>query len=307
MLTQSAPTRDLSALELTAYEFLERHTNSHAGLASEGYAAIRTAELFDLQEAQGVCGTLFEIGVRLLANTSPSLMRSGVGSSERVIGLDTFQYLPEEAVRQHSRRGAGRTADLGSHLGHDHRLQRHRGPDVAPAPESRASSSASTASHECDDVFWDFSLAEQVLSPDGAIAADDFPNPLTLGVGEGIHRFFASPRNLAPFAYTANKLFLCRPAKAEMYRAAFERFVLDDMIECAERALPRNAHTHGRHHVEQPLWGRPVLDPMSASRRSGSPDVQRRALVHWEVPMPHPGEPGGGRRRGGSAMRPGRP
>ena len=87
---------------------------------------------------------------------------------------------------------------------------------------------------------------------------DDFLNPITFGVNEGVHKFFAMPRALAPFAYTANKLFLCRPGQAASYRQGFEDAVMADRIE-PRSATFRQSLTQGRHLVEQNLWGKPLL------------------------------------------------
>ena len=104
-------------------------------------------------------------------------------------------------------------------------------------------------SHECDDVFWDLRLAEDMLAPRGLVAVDDFMNMVAMGVNVGVHKFFATPRNLAPFAYTSNKLFLCRPQLAPSYRHAFEQMVVADRIE------PLSA----KGLVEQTLWGKSLV------------------------------------------------
>ena len=243
-----------TALELDAYAYLERHTNSIPGWL-ENYAAIRTIDLLDWQEAQGVRGPLFEIGV-FAGKYLSLLIRSAVRTSDRVVGLDTFQYVTEPALREH----------LGSTPGAE-RLELIAGmstnfsaTDLMGRLGDRPRFVSIDGSHACDDVFWDLMLVEQILAPKGIVSADDFLNPLTLGVGEAVHRFFASPRNLAPFAYTANKLFLCRPAMGDTYRDVFERFVMEDLRE-PQSANFRERLTHGRHHVEQLLWGRRVLVP----------------------------------------------
>jgi hypothetical protein len=78
---------------------------------------------------------------------------------------------------------------------------------------------------------------------------DDFMNMVAMGVNVGVHKFFATPRNLAPFAYTSNKLFLCRPQLAPSYRHAFEQMVVADQIELlSAKGL-----------VEQTLWGKSLV------------------------------------------------
>ena len=202
-----------------------------------------------------VRGPVVEIGV-FAGKYLSLLIRSAARACERVVGFDTFQYVSEQSVREYLapvpggdlvELVSGMTGDLNSR-------------DLMDRLGDKPRFVSIDGSHDCVDVFWDFSLAEQILAPQGVIAADDFLNPLTLGVGEAIHKFFATPRNLAPFAYTSNKLFLCRPAMTDVYRSLFERCVVQDEREL-QSANFRERLTHGRHHVEQPLWGRPVLVP----------------------------------------------
>jgi hypothetical protein len=243
-----------AAPDMDPYAYLERVTNVIPGWL-ESYAAIRTMDLLEWQEAQGVRGPLFEIGV-FAGKYLSLLIRSALRTGDRIIGLDTFQWVTEPAVREH----------LGSTPGSE-RVELIAGmttnfsaTDLMDRLGKRPRFVSIDGSHTCDDVFWDMTLAEQILAPDGIVAADDFLNPLTLGVGEAIHKFFAMPRNLAPFAYTANKLFLCRSPMSDIYREAFERFVVEDQRE-PQSANFRERLTHGRNHVEQPLWGRRVLVP----------------------------------------------
>lgn len=83
-------------------------------------------------------------------------------------------------------------------------------------------------SHEFDDVMWDLSVARDVLLPGGIVAVDDYLHPICLGVTAATDRFLAQVIDLVPFAYVANKLFLCRPGWADHYRADLERAILAD-------------------------------------------------------------------------------
>jgi hypothetical protein len=87
---------------------------------------------------------------------------------------------------------------------------------------------------------------------------DDFMNMLAMGVNVGVHKFFATPRNLAPFAYTSNKLFLCRPQLAPSYRHAFEQMVVADQIEPLSAKFRQSSATN-RGLVEQTLWGKSLV------------------------------------------------
>ena len=104
----------------------------------------------------------------------------------------------------------------------------------------------------------DLRLAEEILAPEGLVSVDDFLNPMTLGVNEGVHRFFSQPRNLAPVAYTANKLFLARPFFASSYRTAFQEMVVADDVESRSEEFRKRLHL-GRDKVEGRMWGHPIL------------------------------------------------
>lgn len=75
-------------------------------------------------------------------------------------------------------------------------------------------------SHEAGPVLSDLTLADQVLDEAGIVAVDDALNPLTLGVVEGLGRFFIAKPNMVPFLYAANKLFLCRPSHLATYQSS---------------------------------------------------------------------------------------
>jgi hypothetical protein len=107
-------------------------------------------------------------------------------------------------------------------------------------------------------VLADLVLAEAVLSADGIIAVDDFLCPEALGVNEAVNRYFATARPLVPFAYTANKLFLCRSAAAERYFRAFESSVVADQRD-ARSANFRACLPDLRWLVDQPLFGSRVI------------------------------------------------
>ena len=235
-----------------AYGFLEEHIRRIPGWL-EDYAALRTMDMLDWQESRGIKGTLFEIGV--FAGRHLSLMlRSAVRQNEKIFGLDTFEWVSQEQVRSHLAPIDDRTEFI------EGMSTNFTASDILQVLGQRPRFMSIDGSHDCDDVFWDLRVAEQLIAPMGVISADDFLNPLTLGVNEAINRFFSTPRNLSPFAYTSNKLFLCRPGMADSYRSAFEQFVIDDEREPQSIAFRERA-THGRHHVEQKLWGRKVLVP----------------------------------------------
>jgi hypothetical protein len=231
------------------YEYLRAFVHPLPGWLVD-YAAIRILDLLAWQEQNAIHGPLFEIGVyhgRSLGLT----LRSALRAKERVVALDTFQFVPLETVKT----GVAPIADpesivwlqTSSNLCSSRQLLQILGADPRFI--------SIDGSHECDDVFWDLRLAEDMLAPRGLVAVDDFMNMVAMGVNVGVHKFFATPRNLAPFAYTSNKLFLCRPQLAPSYRHAFEQMVVADQIEPLSAKF-RQSTAVNRSLVEQTLWGK---------------------------------------------------
>ena len=177
-----------------------------------------------------------------------------IEGGEIVLGLDTFQYAPEEQVREG-------LAIAGFTSGYS--FLKMFSTDVSA--EELLSHTVSKprfisidGSHEKDDVHWDMRLAEQLLATNGLVSVDDFLNPVTLGVNDGVHAFFAQPRNLEPVLFTSNKLFLSRPGQAPRYRSAIEDMLIADNREQAALNF-QSMSKLGRNHVEQNLWGKKVL------------------------------------------------
>jgi hypothetical protein len=111
--------------------------------------------------------------------------------------------------------------------------------------------------HDYETVFRDLILCEQVLGSGGIIAADNFLNPVAMGVNQAINAFLSQPRAVVPVAYTANKLFLAHRVRAEEYRT-----VIEEIFETGDEPFAahfRKQRTHGRHHIEQMFHGSRVL------------------------------------------------
>jgi hypothetical protein len=219
----------------------------------EDFAALRSMDLLSLQERAGISGPLLEIGV-FLGRYFALLVRSAVRTGERIAGVDTFQYFTPGAVR-------ARLAAIAAPESIE--LVQRRSDELSAAELHEILGGAPRfvsvdGSHERDDVRWDLELCEEILAPLGIVAVDDFLNPVTLGVNDGVHRFFEQPRRLAPFAYAANKLFLARPAAAGRYAAAFEAHVVADQHEPRSAAFRANLPDY-RANVEQRLWGSTLI------------------------------------------------
>lgn len=215
----------------------------------EDYAALRTMDLLAWQNLSGNSGPLLEIGVFAGKYLSILLRYSG---RHPVVGIDTFQYVDQETV-----------------LGHLNRVPGN--PTLIKSPSTSMSSQeildllggsprfiSVDGSHEMPDVVWDLGLSDKLLSDWGVVAVDDFLNPMTLGVNEGVNRFFSTPRNLAPFFYTANKLFLCRPHRFEDYIHLIDQWAKADVIEPRSKWY-RESVASGRQAVETSFYGNRVL------------------------------------------------
>jgi hypothetical protein len=113
-------------------------------------------------------------------------------------------------------------------------------------------------SHDKLDVLWDLRLAEQLTSKEGIVPVDDFLNPNALGVNEAVNQFFLQPRNLVPWAYLPNKLFLARPAWAHRYKTFLEEAVLRDEVSPESNRFRENSDK-GRHCVEVALFSEKIL------------------------------------------------
>lgn len=235
------------------YRFLDEQVHPLLGWL-EDYTALRTMDLLTWQESAGVAGPLFEIGV-YGGRYFSVLYRSAIRNGDQIVGLDTFQWIPEDRVRASLEplAAAGTRATFIAKPSTDCSAGELLG---ALGAEPRFISV--DGSHECDDVFWDLRLCEEILAPKGIVAVDDFLNPVTLGVNDAVNRFFATPRNLAPFAYVANKLFLSRPSMVAEYMKTLEAVVVADQRE-PRSATFREQAAKWRGWVEQKMWGRTFL------------------------------------------------
>ena len=84
-------------IDKSKYEFLREQVHKVKGWLND-YAAIRTIELLDWQEARGMSGPVLEIGV-FAGRYFSILLRSAVRTGNLAVGVDTFQWVPLETVR----------------------------------------------------------------------------------------------------------------------------------------------------------------------------------------------------------------
>lgn len=238
----------------TKYDFYHKVVCSIPGWLEQG-AAIRTLDMLEFQEDSGVTGSLLEIGVHAGRYFS-ILVRSAARTNARVVGIDLFGDPSVDMVKQLIAPVLGSSQatvilvqahstelDAASLLGH---------------LNDRARFISIDGSHRCHDVFWDLRLAEQVVAPAGIVAVDDFINPVAFGVNEAVHRFFAQPRRLVPWAYIGNKLFLCQAHWSDRYKEMLKAQVMQDTVEPHSRFFQANM-ANVRHRIEQSLWGNSFL------------------------------------------------
>jgi len=219
------------------------------------FTSLRTMDILDFQRDNGISGPLMEIGV-FCGKYFSLLARAAQRSGDRLLGIDTFQWKDETHVRK-MLSSSDETSKADVTLWH--RLSSACSvDDILTQLGGKARFISVDGSHECDDVFLDLQLCENLVAHNGIIAADDFLNPLTLGVNEAVHKFFAVPRLVIPVAYIANKLFLAHRASAAQYKEMLEAAILADEIEPQAKHF-RAQLAKGRHFVEQPLWGHKIL------------------------------------------------
>jgi hypothetical protein len=218
------------------------------------YTALTTMEILQFQEYTEISGSLLEIGV-FAGRYFSILLRSALKSDSVVVGLDTFQYIDQDRV----------AASLNSVSPDYGKLVLIKGPssewsarDLITVLGEPARFISIDGSHDKSDVFWDLRLAEEVISKEGVVAVDDFLNPVAFGVNEAVNQFFLQPRNLVPWAYLPNKLFLARPAWADRYKTFLEEAVLRDEAGPESNRFRENLDK-GRHHIEAPLFSNKVL------------------------------------------------
>ena len=226
--------------------------------AMEGWllkpAAHFTIDVLAWQEEQQITGGILEIGV-YCGKYFTLLTNSALRANSSILGIDTFQFHSQQRVRD----------ELAGVLGVDAGEK----PILWTMPSVAASTTAIEevvgkcrfisidGAHDYDNVFRDLVLAEQLVSFDGLIAADDFINPVAIGVNQAVNAFLSQPRAVVPVAYTGNKLFLAHRARAELYRTVMESFLAIGEEPFAQ--LFRTLRESERHHMEQYFHGSRML------------------------------------------------
>jgi hypothetical protein len=185
------------------------------------------------------------------------LQYASASAQRRVIGVDTFEWIPKAEVEE----------ALVGVLGPRH------GIELWQANSQRLDAATVRAhvdhcpirfvsidgDHAAPAVQHDLELVDSILSDDGIVAADDFLNPLAIGVTEGLGAFFSTKeRSLRPFAYAGNKLFLCRPDRHSHYLSIVRSFV-ETRTDLSSLAATRAFWEMGEVYFKQRLFGAECL------------------------------------------------
>ena len=216
--------------------------------------AHRTLDLLAWQRDSGIVGGFLEIGV-FCGKYFALLLDSAARSDRPALGIDTFQFTNEKRVHTEMKKIFGQEIAR--------RYTLWRSPSSAITPEEvieavgRPVFISVDGAHDYENVYRDLVLAEATLGRDGIIAADDFINPLALGVNQAVNAFLATPRSVVPVAYIANKLFLAHRSREADYREALEASIMKGAEPQSVKF--RDNVARGRHFVEQDFHGHKVL------------------------------------------------
>jgi hypothetical protein len=240
------------AAAYTTYEIVDK-ADKIAGWLKKP-AALRTIDILTWQKARKINGSLLEIGV-FCGKYFSLLVASALDNDEKALGIDTFQYAPQARI----------TAELKKLFG-EAGAERYtlwaRNSSTVGAQEIRAAIGkprfiSVDGAHDYANVYRDLLLCDEVLSPAGIVAVDDFLNPLAIGVNQAVNQFLTTPRKLVPVAYIANKLFLAHCSIESEYRAAITDMLAAGDDPASEKFRERS--DLGRHHIEQDFYGHKVI------------------------------------------------
>ncbi len=189
----------------------------------------------DIQTKNGISGSVGEIGVwqgRLFI-----LLYLLLHTNEKAFSIDIFDQNHLSKDRSNPKPGSGSNKLLDGFFDN---VKRHVG-----SPEDihtiRASSDSVVGKdilsvvgpvrlfsidggHTKEIVINDLDLAASTLCEQGVIIFDDCFRPEWPGVSNGLHEFFfRKTPTLVPFAISLNKVFLCKPSMATMYRESLKK------------------------------------------------------------------------------------
>jgi hypothetical protein len=257
--------------------FLQSVTNQIEGWLFEPAANI-TQRLLRKQELNGDNKPLLEIGV--YAGKYLSLfMASAARANAKVVGIDTFEYKPFEAVKETI---AKLMPQLASTLTLYPESSRSFSTDKLIAVLGRKARFISIdGSDEYINILHDLVLCNDSLDDGGIIAVDGFLNPRAMARNRAVNAFMeqissrARRPDLEGFAYVTNKLFLARHEAATAYREFVDNLLTQDKESYYGRFFNEQMAI-GRALVEQPFFGASVIVLALRANSTGSmPDLAR--------------------------------
>lgn len=195
-------------------------------------AAYMTCHLVRSQTSSGVRGPGLEIGVyegRFLS----LLVRLLRERSDATVGIDTFQFIPLENVKA-ALDGVLEDSQIG--LSFQVRDSATLQPEELYSwMQGRPVVISVDGDHSAAAVARDLALCDAVLGDGGIVIVDDFMNHFAVGVTEGVYAYLSmKSRGLVPCVFIGQKLFFCRAADAERYRAAAFEFGLHGQFPACE-------------------------------------------------------------------------
>ena len=214
-------------------------------------AALRTIHLLRWQKENKIKGGLLEIGV-FCGKYFAILLDSGRRASDKVLGIDTFEFAPPARVFKEMQEIFN--TDVSSSFNLWEKRSDHIDSTEIESAIGRCRFISIDGAHDYNSVYLDLLLAEKVLSASGIIAVDDFLNPLTIGVNQAVNTFLSQPRLVEPVGYIANKLFLSHRSRSNEYRVLFEEIFANGNDEQSINFVQRRKN--GRHHIEQEFYGK---------------------------------------------------
>jgi len=178
------------------------------------FAAMRTMDLLDFQEARGFEGGVLEVGV-FCGKYFSLLLHSANTTNGAAVGIDTFEAAPVNQVIDLLGRNGADASRVQMLTGYSREFSAD---DVRAHLRGPARFVSVDGSHKKPDVIYDLLLSDAILAAEGIVAVDDFLNCLCLEVTEALIEYLAISRaTLVPFAYIPNKLLLCRNGMCEIY------------------------------------------------------------------------------------------
>ena len=250
--------------------------------------ALAMMELIWLQEEAGLAGNLAEIGVH--HGCSALALVAAARPGETLIAIDLFdrQDLNVDAS------GLGSLAAFQAHLHYLFPAARVRtiaksSVDIRGAENEHGLSDLRFFSvdggHTRALTLNDLQIADASLAPHGIAVLDDVFNVSWPGVASGLFTFLGRGSDLVPFAIFPNKVFMCRQAYAERYRAGCRKVLgyalhkTDLELQDHDIDVYEDRWPHLTPRLADPKVAAAAEGGVRAIEKSGSP-IKRHMIAH---------------------------